>query len=266
MPEALRKETDLIPRSVCLDDDNPKALEWLAEGYSQLLEMYVHSPRYPSSINVLKSFRPFENGDLLVSFYIRICDGRARFLCEKVRPTRQQKDCTIYLTSLDVEREGPFLKFHRISAHQRSRGLWCCLRFRSYEELILLFCTFLALRSQDNGQPLRGIGDWKLAGEEIIFEGDIIDDQFAHRLLLLRDKHSGGIRLQASIIRGDMKNMPVWTAFVTHQIHSRKWMKASGDRTVLLADLYRYIFDNDYTPPIAPGGEHDLTFTDKDGT
>ena len=42
-------------------------------------------------------------------------------------------------------------------------------------------------------------------------------------------------------------------------------MKPSGDRTVLLADLYRYIFDNDYSPPIASGGEHDLTFADKDG-
>lgn len=28
-------------RSICLDEDNPKALEWLAEEYNQLLEMYV---------------------------------------------------------------------------------------------------------------------------------------------------------------------------------------------------------------------------------
>ena len=42
-------------------------------------------------------------------------------------------------------------------------------------------------------------------------------------------------------------------------------MKASGEKTVLLADLYRYIFDLDYNPPIAPGGEHDLTFVDQDG-
>ena len=201
----------------------------------------------------------------MVSFYLRLRDGRARFLCKKIRPPRQRKDCTIYLTSLDVDREGQFLKFSRVSANQRSRGLWCCLRFRSYEQLVLLFCTFLALRSQDNGQPIRQIEDWKLGREEVVFERHIVDDQFGHRLMLLRDKDSGGIRLQASILRGDMKNMPVWTAFITHQIHSRRWMKASGNRTVLLADLYRYIFDSEYSPPIAPGGEHDITFADKDG-
>lgn len=61
--------------------------------------------------------------------------------------------------------------------------------------------------------------------------------------------------------------MPVWTAFITHQIHSRKWIRLArpGSCTVLLADLYRYLFDNEYSPPISPGGEHDLTFVEPDG-
>ena len=201
----------------------------------------------------------------MVSFFLRARDGRVRLLCQRIRPDRQRKDCTIYLTNLDVEREGPFLKFFRVTAKQRSQGLWCCLRFKSYEQLVLFFCTFLALRSQDNGQPMRQIEDWRLGREEVIFQCNIVDDQFKHRLMLLRDRDSGGIRLQASIARGEMKNMPVWTAFITYQIHSPRWMKRSGGKVVLLADLYRYIFDTEYSAPIAAGGEHDLTFGDEDG-
>lgn len=60
--------------------------------------------------------------------------------------------------------------------------------------------------------------------------------------------------------------MPVWTAFITHQIHSPLWMKPSGSKTLLLGDLHRYVFDHEYTPPIAAAGEHDLTFLDAEGT
>ena len=60
--------------------------------------------------------------------------------------------------------------------------------------------------------------------------------------------------------------MPVWTAFVTHQIHSPIWMRRASSKTLLLADLHRYVFDNEYNPPIASSGEHDLTFKHAEGT
>ena len=85
--------------------------------------------------SLLRRQRPFENGDLIVSFHVRLRDGRARLLCETIRPARQRKDCTTYLTNMDVEREGQFLKFRRVSSSQRSRGLWGCLRFPSYESM-----------------------------------------------------------------------------------------------------------------------------------
>lgn len=38
-------------------------------------------------------------------------------------------------------------------------------------EMVLFFCTFLALRSQDMGKPVSHILDWELDGEEEVFGG-----------------------------------------------------------------------------------------------
>ncbi|KAL6719003.1 hypothetical protein ACLMJK_003238 [Lecanora helva] len=77
---------------------------------------------------------------------------------------------------------------------------------------------------------------------------------------MYRDKESGGVRLQASILSGELKRVPVWTAFITHSFQSKKWMKRPGKNDLHLADLQRYIFSEDYTPQTAATGEHELTF------
>ncbi len=111
----------------------------------------------------------------------------------------------------------------------------------------------------------------------------IVDDHYEHALRLYRDKDSGGIRLQASVLRGDLKRWilkprpssfiltsfswrtPVWTAFITHQVQSRKWMKQVSSKVVHLADLQRYIFTTEYYPQLSPGGKHELSFIDSGG-
>lgn len=37
--------------------------------------------------------------------------------------------------------------------------------------MVMFYCTFLALRSQDGGHPVDRIQDYELAGEEEIFGG-----------------------------------------------------------------------------------------------
>jgi hypothetical protein len=39
--------------------------------------------------------------------------------------------------------------------------------------MVLFFCSFLALRSQDYGKPVQDIRDDGLEGEELIYKGEV---------------------------------------------------------------------------------------------
>ncbi|RJE18325.1 hypothetical protein PHISCL_09337 [Aspergillus sclerotialis] len=130
--------------------------------------------------------------------------------------------------------------------------------------MVLFFCTFLALRSQDCGHPVEHIRDYELDEEEELFGGQIVDDSYLHALRIYRDNASGAVRLQASVHRGEMKRAPVWTAFITHNINSRAWMRRVDPRVIHLRELRRTVFTfADYTPPRTSRGEHILKFTSR---
>lgn len=55
------------------------------------------------------------------------------------------------VSSLGVSREGSSLHLYQMGYSSRSRQRrlsWAIVRFRSYERMVLFFCTFLALRAQ----------------------------------------------------------------------------------------------------------------------
>ena len=58
------------------------------------------------------------------------------------------------------------------------------------------------------------------------------------------------------------RRTPVWTAFITHQIASPKWMlrPRSNQKIVYLAELQRFVFTNEYNPQLSPEGDHELKF------
>lgn len=203
---------------------------------------------------------PFENGDLLMRLYQRSHDCRSRFLCRTVRPARSRKDVVLPLVSLIVERSGPFLKFLDIG--EGHPQLWALLKFPSYEFLVLLFCSFIALRSEDIKTPFGKILDFEIHKEKEWFAGRIVDDHYEHALRLFREKDTGVIRLQASVQKGFLKRKPIWTAFITHQILSPTWLSRVSSRVVHLAELQRYVFTDDYNPQKTASGAHELTFID----
>ncbi|KAF6239034.1 hypothetical protein HO173_002906 [Letharia columbiana] len=201
---------------------------------------------------------PFENGDLLVRLYWRSHDCRSRFLCRTIRPARSRKDVVLPLVSLIVSRSGPFLEFKDVG--EGNPKLWACLKFSSYELMVLFFCTFLALRSEDLKMPWKTIKDYDVHKEKELFAGRIVDDRYEHALRLFQEKDTGVVRLQASAQTGTLKRKPIWTAFVTHQIISPTWMSRDTPGVVHLADLQRYVFTEEYTPQRTPTGAHELTF------
>ena len=126
--------------------------------------------------------------------------------------------------------------------------------------MVLFYCTFMALRSQDSGKPIRQIDDHELAGEKEIFGGKIVDDNYLHALRVFRDRYSKAVRLQASVLTGELTRTPVWTAFITHHLASRSWLVRPAPKLVFLRDLRRYVFTSEYTPQTTARGEHVLDF------
>ncbi|KAL8757428.1 MAG: hypothetical protein Q9184_004217, partial [Pyrenodesmia sp. 2 TL-2023] len=123
--------------------------------------------------------------------------------------------------------------------------------------LTLFYCAFLALRSEDSGKPIESVDDHEIHGEKSIYSG-IIDDNFEHALRVFRDRDSGGIRLQASVLKGELKRTPVWTAFVTTHIQSERWMRKAGPKVIHITDLQRFVFTKEYNPQLGPQGQHEI--------
>ena len=88
----------------------------------------------------------------------------------------------------------------------------------------------------------------------------IVDDHYEYALRLFREKDTGAVRLQASVQTGMLKRKPIWTAFITHQLHSTTWVTWDNSRVLHLADLHQFIFSDDYNPPKTPTGDLELTF------
>lgn len=159
--------------------------------------------------------------------------------------------------------------------------------------LVVYHCTFLSLRSHDSSRHVRNYLDHDLAEEKSHFAGSVFppygpskhtngnsairDSGYKHALRLYRDRSTDALRLEASVLKGEMEkyapseifrstsnyfcSTPIWTSFITHCITSPTWCRYSeNSSTVYLADLRRHIFSSDYTPHVAANGEHFLDF------
>ncbi|KAL8818447.1 MAG: hypothetical protein Q9223_002923 [Gallowayella weberi] len=148
---------------------------------------------------------PFEEGDLRVRLYHRDSDQRARIHCRLSRNGRASKQCCLPLTRLLLQRHASTLKLCRVGDSRQAKELWACLRFSSYERLVLFYCAFITLRSEDAKNPVGFFDDQEIHGEKSIYAGKIRDDNFEHALRVFKDRDCGAIRLQASVLRGELK-------------------------------------------------------------
>ncbi|KAA8646268.1 uncharacterized protein ATNIH1004_007695 [Aspergillus tanneri] len=212
--------------SKCLGDAHPGAKRWLYdEGFEELLQLAFNS-----------------DSDFRVSL-------SSDYYC-------------LPLNLLEIVRVGSCLQLCRRRRGGYELVLWANLKFSTLEEMVLFFCTFLALRSQDAGRPVERIRDYELDDEVELFGGQIVDDNFLHALRIYRDNISGVVRLQASVHKGEMKRAPVWTAFITPHIGVRGWIRRVDSKAVLLRELRPVILTSaDYNAPRTPKGEHILKFT-----
>lgn len=125
--------------------------------------------------------------------------------------------------------------------------------------LVVFFCCFQALRAEDFGEPISLAKVVHLEGEERLFDCLIFDDGYHHDFGIYKDTGTGVVRLQASVHGGEMRNSPVWTAFITHVLYSSSW-KIKAGRIIYLADLQPIVFTLGYTPGADAGKGFVLDF------
>ncbi|KAL2410476.1 hypothetical protein ABEF95_001759 [Exophiala dermatitidis] len=201
-------------------------------------------------------------GGLRVKLYCRARDHQCKIVCEWSESKKEPRRSCWALTDLHIRRSGPFLYLCRPTVVATST-CWASLKCTSYEWLVVFHCTFLSLRSHDGAKHVSNtlVLDHVLKGEMTEFSGAIRDSGYRHALRVYRDKSTDAVRLEASILDGDMRHTPIWTAFITHNITSPTWLRwLKNSSTVYLAELQRRVFSSQYTPHVAASGEHFLDF------
>ncbi|KAH7006217.1 hypothetical protein EDB82DRAFT_111349 [Fusarium venenatum] len=147
---------------------------------------------------------------------------------------------------LVVERNGSCLQFWQWSANDQCTKKWASLCFLTWEEMVLVYCCFLSFKTRDNLTLRMANEDLSLWGERKLFQARIVDDHFMHSLIVYEDVVSKGLRLHAAVWEGDLRQCPVWTAFITHQSTSTRWIKRVSKTRVRLADIHLYVFCQEY--------------------
>lgn len=104
-------------------------------------------------------------------------------------------------------------------------------------------------------------------GESEVFGGQIRHGDLRHALRLFKDRSSGVVRLEACALRGPMRDVPFWTAFITKYADDPDWAFYEGGGVVSLAAVRPppYVFLAGYEPPRNGRGELLLEFTTSDG-
>ena len=175
------------------------------------------------------------------------------------------------LTNLKVIRDASSLQLCRLRRDARY-SVWARLNFLSYEGMVTFYCTFVAMKRQDQREvpDLNLLDHFELEsddGEKCQFGGEIQDGEMRHALRLFRDQSSGGVRIEASALRGPLKDVPIWTAFVTRYVGDPDWPQWQSGSLVSLVSVHPAprVFSTSYEPPRNRLGEYTLLFTTTDG-
>ncbi|KAK3330280.1 hypothetical protein B0H66DRAFT_611683 [Apodospora peruviana] len=147
---------------------------------------------------------------------------------------------------LCIGREGSALQLKRWSLSEQCSKLWAALYFLTWEEMVLFYCTFVALKARNTLTVQVHPGEFRLQREKRLFQAQIIDDGYKHSLIVYEDLQTRGIRLHAAVWEGELRQCPVWTAFVTHQSQSRTWLSRRSRHRVWLKDVQLYVFCSAY--------------------
>ncbi|KAK0737718.1 hypothetical protein B0T21DRAFT_286197 [Apiosordaria backusii] len=189
--------------------------------------------------------RPFDDDRISIVVYLNSVDQSPYFLMRTM-----QGDVPWFSLfgahELCINREGSALQLKRWSRSEQCSKLWAALYFLTWEEMVLFYCTFVALKARNMLTVQIHPDEFGLQREKRLFQAQIIDDGFKHSLIVYEDIQTRGLRLHAAVWEGELRQCPVWTAFVTHQSQSRTWLSRRSKHRVWLKDVQLYVFCSAY--------------------
>ncbi|KAL2178632.1 uncharacterized protein P884DRAFT_276534 [Thermothelomyces heterothallicus CBS 202.75] len=189
--------------------------------------------------------RPFENDTISVVAFLSSVDQCPYFLMRILQNSAPWYSM-LGAHELCIEREGSALQLKRWSRSEQCSKLWAALYFITWEEMVLFYCTFVALKARSLLTVQIHPNEFQLRREKRLFQAQIIDDGFRHSLIVYEDLQTRGLRLHAAVWEGELRQCPVWTAFVTHQSQSPTWLSRRSRHRVWLKDIQLYVFCNTY--------------------
>lgn len=209
---------------------------------------------------------PLEARAVYIHLLWRPPDLRARILYVDRDTLGRSMSYCVPLTALRLVRRESCLRLVRLNQDRGRLELWANLRFSLFERMVIFYGAFVAMKRQDQMESPLELDDWFDSGEKEEIRGEIEDGHrgFVHEFRVLKDPDSRCVRLEARVIRGRFKGVPVWTAFVTRHIGSRSWMRRLG-RVVEITDLQPYVFCDNYTLPRGSTGTYRLHFASQRG-
>ncbi|TVY20031.1 hypothetical protein LARI1_G002115 [Lachnellula arida] len=209
---------------------------------------------------------PFDKNKLSVTLYLH-ADGAdlTRLLCRWVDPYFNPLYSCYGVHELCIRRKGSSLQFQRWNHYISRSKIWMALFFKSWERMVLFHAAFVALKARCPLTININPEDYSLAGENILFRAQIIDDGFEHSLAVIQDEKCGGLRLHAAVWNGELRKCPVWTAFITQSSASPKWLNRRSGHRIWLKEICPYVFCANYKKKrqMRPHGNFEIYFVDR---
>jgi hypothetical protein len=171
---------------------------------------------------------------------------------------------------LCIEREASSLLLYRWSWNSQHSKIWAALRFQTWEDLVLFHCSFMALKAHNTLTTAIDDTEYNIHREKRLFQAyaslptqssyprdglgrltflrQITDDKFKHSLIVYQDRDTGAKRLHAAVWEGELRQCPVWTAFLTPlQARRQDWLyKKSRFQVRLHHDIQIFAFNSRY--------------------
>ncbi|KAH8788459.1 hypothetical protein F5883DRAFT_5748 [Diaporthe sp. PMI_573] len=201
-------------------------------------------PRLPDSAKTLLR-RSFDGDRLGLLIIINAANGGPYFVL-RVYAGGQQLFSYRGIHEICVHQVGNTLRLKRWSHSLHGPKLWAVLSFVTWEELVLFHCTFIALKARNNLTVNMDPREYKFPNEKRLFQAQIIDDDYQHSLVVYEDTRTRGMRLHAAVWDGELRACPVWTAFVTYQSASSRWIARKSKHCVWINEIKLYVFCDKY--------------------
>ncbi|CCC04853.1 unnamed protein product [Sordaria macrospora k-hell] len=189
--------------------------------------------------------RPFDNEKTSVVAYLNPID-QAPYLLIRSLQGEVAWFSSYGVHELCIGREGSALQLKRWSRSEQCSKLWAAFYFITWEEMVLFYCTFVALKARNRLTVQIAPTEFQLQREKRLFQAQIVDDGYKHSLVVYEDQQTHGIRLHAAVWDGELKQCPVWTAFVTAQSQSSTWISRRSKHRVWLRNIQLYVFCRNY--------------------